>query len=233
MLISLLTSGYSFDIILVLLVAILVSATLSIVVHEISHGYAALLCGDNTAKLNNRLTLNPLAHFDLVGIILLCVIGFGWAKPVPINVSNFKNRKGGILFVSVAGVLSNLIMCGLALLFLYLFYPYLVALCMLNTPLRLLGYLFLYFLQYMVILNITLAFFNFLPIAPLDGFKFLDALLPFGNKYSIFMRRYGWLVLLVVILISNALNHLGLEQYNIFHLVQNLARALINMVTGG
>ena len=233
MILSLLNSGFSIDIILVLLVAILVSATVSIVMHETAHGFVALKCGDPTAKNSNRLTLNPLAHFDIVGLLLLLFFGFGWAKPVPINPDNFKNRKIGIILVSLAGVTTNLLLCGLALLLLFLLYPPLIVLVSSNSALRLLGYLILYMLIYLVNLNLMLAFFNILPIAPLDGFNLVDSLLPYGNKYSIFMRKYGWYVILGLILVSNLLNYVGLKQYNIFYLVQQLGLTLIRLVTGG
>jgi Zn-dependent protease len=233
MLISLLTSGYGFSVTLILLVAVFVSATVSIVVHEISHGYAALLCGDPTAKNAGRLTLNPLAHFDWIGLILLVTVGFGWAKPVPINPNNFKNRKRDIIIVSLAGVASNLAMCGIALLLLWLLFPYLDAMIRIASAIRLLGYLLIYTLEYFIILNLMLAFFNILPIYPLDGFNFIDSLLPYGNKFSIFMRRYGWFVLIAIILLSNVLDYIGLKQYDVFYLVQKLAGSLIGLVTGG
>lgn len=233
MLISLLTSGYGFSVTLILLVAVFVSATVSIVVHEISHGYAALLCGDPTAKNAGRLTLNPLAHFDWIGLILLVTVGFGWAKPVPINPNNFKNRKRDIIIVSLAGVASNLAMCGIALLLLWLLFPYLDAMIRIASAIRLLGYLLIYTLEYFIILNLMLAFFNILPIYPLDGFNFIDSLLPYGNKFSIFMRRYGWFVLIAIILLSNVLDYIGLKQYDVFYLVQKLAGSLISLVTGG
>jgi Zn-dependent protease len=78
-----------------------------------------------------------------------------------------------------------------------------------------------------------LAFFNILPIYPLDGFNFIDSLLPYGNKFSIFMRRYGWFVLIAIILLSNVLDYIGLKQYDVFYLVQKLAGSLISLVTGG
>lgn len=233
MILSLLNSGFSIDIILILLVAILISATLAIVMHETAHGFVALKCGDPTAKNSNRLTLNPLAHFDLVGLLLLLVFGFGWAKPVPINPDNFKNRKRGVILVSIAGVITNLLLCGLALLLLFLLYPPLIVLISSNSSLRLIGYLVLYMLIYSVNLNLMLAFFNILPIAPLDGFNLVNSLLPYGNKYSAFMRKYGWYVLLGLILISNLLDYVGLEKYNVFHLVRQLGLSLIRLVTGG
>ena len=233
MILSLLTSGYSFDIILILLVAILVSATVSIVMHEIAHGFVALKCGDPSAKNANRLTLNPLAHFDIVGIILMLFFGFGWAKPVPINPDNFKKRTRGIVLVSIAGVVTNLLIFGLALLLLHLIYPALIALLTSKSAVRLLGYLFYYMLVYFITFNLMLAFFNILPIAPLDGFNFVNALLPYGNKYSVFMKKYGWYLLLGLILISNILNYVGLKQFNVFYQVQQLAYKLIDLVTGG
>lgn len=233
MILSLLTSGKSFDIILISLVAIFVSATVSIVMHEIAHGFIALKCGDPSAKNANRLTLNPLAHFDIVGLVLMLVFGFGWAKPVPINPDNFKKRTKGIVLVSVAGVITNLLIFGLALLLLHLVYPALIALLTSKSTLRLLGYLFYYILVYFITFNLMLAFFNILPIAPLDGFNLVNALLPYGNKYSEFMRKYGWYLLLGLILISNVLNYVGLSQFNVFYQVQQLAYKLINLVTGG
>lgn len=231
MIITILRTNATIDIKLTLILATVISAVLSIVVHEISHGYAALACGDNTAKLANRLTLNPLAHFDWLGLVMLMFIGFGWAKPVPVNPNNFKHKKGGILFVSAAGVISNLLMCGISLLLLYFLYPYLVALIMSSSTVRILGYLILYFFEYMIILNIMLAFFNFLPIAPLDGFNFVDSLLPVGNKYSYFMRKYGFIILLALLLISNVLDYVGLEKFDVFYQVKSLAIALIDLVT--
>lgn len=197
MLISLFTSGYPLPIILILGLALILSAVLSMVVHENAHGFVALKCGDDTAKKRGRLTLNPLAHFDYAGLILMLLVGFGWAKPVPINPYNFKNKKVGIVLVSLSGVVSNILMAGISLLLIYFLYDYLVAICMLSSAVRLLGYLLVYFLQYMVVLNIMLAFFNILPICPLDGFRLVDSLLPSGNKYSTFMYKYGNIVLLV------------------------------------
>ena len=184
-------------IILILGLALILSAVLSMVVHENAHGFVALKCGDDTAKKRGRLTLNPLAHFDYAGLILMLLVGFGWAKPVPINPYNFKNKKVGIVLVSLSGVVSNILMAGISLLLIYFLYDYLVAICMLSSAVRLLGYLLVYFLQYMVVLNIMLAFFNILPICPLDGFRLVDSLLPSGNKYSTFMYKYGNIVLLV------------------------------------
>jgi len=233
MLISLFTSGYSIPIILILGLALILSAVISMVVHENAHGFVALKCGDDTAKKRGRLTLNPLAHFDWAGLLLMLLVGFGWAKPVPINPYNFKNRKLGTVLVSIAGVISNILMAGLSLLLFYLLYPYLVALCMTAGAVRLLGYLAIYFLQYMVILNIMLAFFNILPICPLDGFRLVDSLLPPGNKYSTFMYKYGNIVLIAFVGACFILSNVGLKEYSVFYQVQQLASRLLDLARGG
>ncbi len=233
MLISLFTSGYSIPIILILGLALILSAVISMVVHENAHGFVALKCGDDTAKKRGRLTLNPLAHFDWAGLLLMLLVGFGWAKPVPINPYNFKNRRLGTVLVSIAGVISNVLMAGISLLLFHFLYPYLVALCMTASAVRLLGYLAIYFLQYMVILNIMLAFFNILPICPLDGFRLVDSLLPPSNKYSTFMYKYGNIVLIAFVGLCFILSNVGLKEYSVFYQVQQLAIRLLDLAKGG
>lgn len=233
MILSLITSGYSIDVILMLLIATLISALIAIVFHEASHAFVAHLCGDDTAKNVNRMTLNPIPHFDLVGALLMLFVGFGWAKPVPINPNNFKKRKTGIILVSLAGITTNILIAGLFLLILYLSYPALNVLMASTSLVRLIGFLLYYIIVYSIILNIMLAFFNFLPIAPLDGFNFINVLLPPGNNYSRFMFRYGWYILLGLLIVSNILNYVGLKQFNVFYQVQSLARNLIYLVIGG
>lgn len=233
MLISLFTSGYPLPIILILGVALITSILLSMIVHENAHGFVALKCGDDTAKRRGRLTFNPLAHFDYAGLILMLLVGFGWAKPVPINPYNFKNRQLGIILVSIAGIVSNLILAGISLLLMYFLAPYLVAICQLTSATRLLGYLILYFLQYMVVLNIMLAFFNILPICPLDGFRLVDCLLPPANGYSTFMYKYGNICLIAFVSICFLLDKIGFKEYSVFYQVQKLAYKLIEIVIGG
>lgn len=233
MILSLITSGKSLDVILVLLLATVISALIAIVCHEAAHAFVAHLCGDDTAKNAGRMTLNPVPHFDLVGVLLMLFVGFGWAKPVPINPYNFKKRKLGIILVSIAGIVTNLLLAGLFLLILYLTYPALISLMATATLVRLVGYFLYYVFAYTIILNIMLAFFNFLPIAPLDGFNLTNALLPAGNNYSRFMFKYGWYILLGLLLVSHVLNYVGLQQFNVFYQVQNLAIRLIDLVTGG
>lgn len=233
MILSLITSGRSISEILLSIVAVAVSATLAIVGHEVAHGYVALWCGDDTAKNAGRLSFNPLVHFDWIGLVLLTFVGFGWAKPVPVNPSNFKNQKTGIILVSLAGITANLLMAGIGLLLIFLLFPPLLTLVASASSVRLLGVLFYNILAYFIIFNIMLAFFNILPIYPLDGFNFVNSLLPRGNGFSAFMFKYGWTVLLALIVVSNVLNYVGLKDYNVFYQVQRLAIRLIDLVTGG
>src|SRR5690554_5060224 len=109
----LLRSGAPISEILISALAIILAATTAIVFHEVSHGYIAMKNGDYTAKSRGRLTLNPVAHFDLVGLLMILLVGFGWAKPVPIDPRNFNNYKKGMIMVSLSGVTTNILIGGL------------------------------------------------------------------------------------------------------------------------
>ncbi len=156
----------------VFVIAILI---MSVVVHEVSHGYMALALGDPTAKYENRLTLNPISHLDPVGSFLVPLLGFwvggfiiGWARPVPFNPYNLKNQKWGEALVALAGPLSNL---ALALIF-GLILRFSVGQELMNGAFLSLG-------NFVVLINITLAIFNLIPIPPLDGSKILSSILPY------------------------------------------------------
>lgn len=170
---------------------------MSVVVHEVAHGFAAYREGDETAYRLGRLTLNPLKHIDLVGSVILPLalvlthspFLFGWAKPVPYNPHNFKHRKRGTLFVASAGVLTNFLV---ALIF--------------GIGLRILGHFDVTgalpsIFTAIVFVNLLLGFFNLVPIPPLDGSRILFALLPTRfQRYEHHLERYSLaLVLLFVI----------------------------------
>jgi len=199
--------------------------------HEYAHGYVAMKQGDYTAKSAGRLTLNPVAHFDLFGVLMLLLVGFGWARPVPINPNNFRNYKKGMISVSIAGVLTNIILAGIGLLLLYFLSPF-IGHYYVTTPaiiimLKMLAY---YFLLYLVSINLMLAFFNILPIYPLDGFKLLDVFLKPGNKYSAFMYRYGIYMLLFLLVAGRLFRSLNLWFLDIFGMMANLITRLIFLV---
>ncbi len=183
----------SFLELIVILFAYLFSVTLAIVCHEVSHGVVAYWCGDKTAKLAGRLTLNPFKHFDTFGLLSFLIVGFGWAKPVPINYLNCRSYKKGRVLISLAGIITNLI---LAFIFSGLYYFFGEALLSAsNMFLFLIGYL----LQFLVVINLSLATFNLLPIYPLDGFNFIETFLRPHNAYSNFMRQFGMLLLVVLV----------------------------------
>ncbi len=170
---------------------------MSVVVHEVSHGYAAYYLGDPTAKLQGRLTPNPLKHIDLWGSIIIPVlfvltrtgIVFGWAKPVPYNPYNLRNQRWGEAIVAAAGPLSNLsiaLVFGLALRFV--------------GPLGILPDSLLSATATLVFINILLAVFNLVPIPPLDGSKILFAFLPYHmRRVREFLERYGFMFVLIFI----------------------------------
>jgi Zn-dependent protease len=147
---------------------------MSVVIHEVSHGYAALALGDLTAKYQGRLTLNPISHLDPVGSVLVPLLGYftggfiiGWAKPVPYNPYNLRNARWGEAIVAAAGPASNIL---IALIFGIL------------MRVGVFGEASLGFAAYVVIINITLALFNLMPIPPLDGSKILFAFLPLKQQ---------------------------------------------------
>ncbi len=162
-----------------------VAFLIGLTIHEFSHALVAYKLGDSTAKYAGRITLNPLAHLDLFGTILLFVVGFGWGKPVPFNPYNLRDQKYGPLLIAIAGPLSNLVIAlifGLALRF---FVAYEMAF----------GLILLF--SVIVFLNIILAVFNLLPIPPLDGSKILFALLPDSmNDLKMTLERYGLFILI-------------------------------------
>jgi len=165
-------------------------------IHEFAHGYVAYKLGDPTPKFAGRLTLNPLAHIDIVGFIALFLVHFGWAKPVPINPRNFVKvsswRKGEIL-VSLAGPLANFISALLCILFLKHFSFHLL-------PDSLSNPIFLMF-KYSTFINVAFGVFNLIPIPPLDGSKILEAVLPY-NAWLEYKKiePYGPIILIILVI---------------------------------
>ncbi len=171
-----------------------IPALICITLHELSHGFVAYKLGDNTAKNMGRLTLNPIKHIDIFGLIMMVVFKFGWAKPVPVNMRNFKNPKRDMAITALAGPLSNVLICCVVLFIYGLVY----------LPCNLAGTEFagslLYAVYITAYLSIALAIFNIIPIPPLDGSKVLFSLMS-DEGYMKLMRyeRYGMLLLLVLI----------------------------------
>ncbi|MEN6508938.1 MAG: site-2 protease family protein [Smithella sp.] len=162
----------------------------SVIFHEVAHGWVAYKMGDETAKWLGRLTLNPIKHIDPIGSLMLLVIGFGWAKPVPINLENIPaaQRRKGLILVSAAGVTANIIIAFCALLVWRLMSP---------APDSMM-YQVLYLLAY---INILLAAFNLIPIPPLDGSKILMGFTPESfNRVLYQIEPFGFFVVLGLLL---------------------------------
>jgi Zn-dependent protease len=173
---------------------------LALTFHEYAHAYAAYRYGDDTAKQSGRLTLNPLRHLDPLGTIMIFLVHFGWAKPVPVNPSRLGNPKKDMLWISAAGPLANMVLALASGLLIR------VLLVMGNTPDRHTAIGLLFFILIMSLqINLALAIFNILPIAPLDGSKILSALLPARyGKLIYFLERYGPFILIGLILFGQA-----------------------------
>jgi len=167
----------------------IVALVFSIIIHEVAHGYVAYRLGDPTARNANRLTLNPLAHIDLMGSIILPLfliivkspVLLGWAKPVPFNPGYFRDVKKGVMLVGLAGPVSNLLLAAIAAIILRIF-PF--------------GDLVGPFLVQVCLINVILAVFNLIPIPPLDGSRVVIGFLP-SHMVSgyLSLERYGFLII--------------------------------------
>ena len=176
---------------------------LGLLLHEVAHGYAAYLRGDSTAKFAGRLTLNPLPHIDPMGLLMFVVTAltgpfvFGWAKPVPVNMRYFKNPKRDMILVAAAGPLTNLILA-------FLFAGLLKLLITLSPQSAYASTSFEFFFlmcKQGVLVNLALAWFNLIPIPPLDGSRIVAGLLPndLAYKYAR-LERYGFLLLILILM---------------------------------
>ena len=209
----------------------LIAIFMAIVLHEVAHGYMALRLGDPTARHLGRLTLNPLAHIDPIGTILvpiiLAIMGaplFGWAKPVPVNPRNFRNPFRGMLFVALAGPGTNIALALATAIvgrLLLLMVPQSLYLASPSFGMNLLASLFT-LLGYFVIFNLFLAGLNLIPIPPLDGSRVLTYFLPTeGRRIMLSLERYGFFIFA-------ALLYLGVFN-GVFRAVQGLGQELLGI----
>lgn len=182
-----------------LLVSMILAIVIAIAVHEFAHAYAADRLGDPTPRLQKRVTLNPMAHLDLVGTVMLFLVGFGWGKPVQFDPFNLKNPRKDAAIISVVGPLSNFVMAIIGSIILHLLLlPQNPILSI--APNFLTTFLFTFLMSFISI-NITLGVFNLVPINPLDGFKIVGGLLPENQAQQWYqLERYGFIFLIILLL---------------------------------
>lgn len=211
MLLRMLFSGANIVSILMYIVSILIITFLVTPFHEFAHAWMAKKLGDDTGERDGRLTLNPLAHIDYFGTLMLLFIGFGWAKPVMVEPRNFKNPKRDMALSALAGPVANIIAAIISGLLLNLVYTIvsLNSIQIVNSDGIIYSSVFVWLIilfQYLMQINIALAVFNFIPIPPLDGSKILMAFLPDDVVMWLYQRQQIFSMVLFAIIMFGGLN---------------------------
>lgn len=180
----------------------LVPGLLAITCHEVSHGYVASRFGDPTARMLGRLTLNPLKHIDIFGTLMLVVVGIGWAKPVPVVIQNLRNPKKDMIWVSAAGPVTNLVLALVSALLLRLLLALPPGYGFVVQPLS-------YMAGFSIYINLLLAFFNMIPIPPLDGGRVLMGLLPYRQASTLGrLEPYGMMIIILLVFFTPVFSYL-------------------------
>lgn len=186
----------------------LVPGMLAITCHEVSHGYVAWHYGDPTAKMQGRLTLNPLKHIDIFGTLMIFFIGIGWAKPVPVVFENLRNPKRDMIWVAAAGPITNILLAIASAIIL----RSIIALAnpaasgsaaaMLIEPVVLM-------LAFSVYINLLLAIFNMIPLPPLDGGRIMVGILPFRQAQTLSrIEPYGMIIIIALVFFTNLFSYI-------------------------
>ncbi|ABS24082.1 site-2 protease family protein [Bacillus cytotoxicus] len=177
------------------LVAMAIIIALS--VHEFAHAYVAYKFGDDTAKRQGRLTLSPMSHLDPIGMIAVLILGFGWARPVPVNPYNFKRPRLAGILVSIAGPISNFLLAAIGLIIWYALIRIGVLTAIPFAVADTLGQFF----EIFIVLNVVLLVFNLLPIPPLDGYRVMEDLAPANIRAKMTQyEKYGAIALLILVI---------------------------------
>lgn len=215
MLLDLLRGGDIVEIIVGLCVSAFVVFCI-IPIHEYAHALVAYKMGDDTARLKGRLTLSPMAHINWIGALMILLVGFGYAEPVPINIHNvrMKNKKLAMALIALAGPVSNLIVAFISVFLMFLLYRFG------SGSGSAIVSSFIIFFNYNAIININLAVFNFIPVPPLDGSRILFAIIP--TKYYFAVMKYeryiviGIFILLFTGALSRPLSFVSSALFNLF-----------------
>mgnify|MGYP001288183944 CR=1 FL=1 len=199
-----------------LLIILVFSLIFALTFHEFGHAYIAHLCGDDTAKIAGRMTLNPIVHLDLLGSLMLLMVGFGYARPVPVNPRNYRIRNADF-YVASAGPIMNLLL-GLSASFLFSFLAR-------NNLTLLAGIPVLEILYLFILINFNLCLFNLIPLGPLDGNSVFPHFLPsdLRQRYQNWNYHYGSQALILLVLLS-----MFLPEFSAFSWISSLSKSMIS-----
>lgn len=193
---------------------------LALTIHEWAHAYTANRFGDPTARLMGRMTLNPLAHLDLFGTLAIVLIGFGWAKPVPVNMSNLREPRRHMMWISAAGPISNLFQAAIFGVLLQIFGT--------SNPATPTGEFFMRVLTFGIFINCALAVFNLIPVPPLDGSKIMYGMFKGVSHETVWkMERYGPMVLMALIVVGY------LTRFNIIWMIMGIPVSILTAIFSG
>jgi Zn-dependent protease len=193
----------------------LVPGLFAITCHEVSHGYIAWRYGDPTARMLGRLTLNPLKHIDIIGTLMIVFVGIGWAKPVPVVYENLRNPKRDMIWVAMAGPVTNLLLAFISAMLLRGIIVFVNPAVSGSTTAMVVEPV-VWMLAFSVYINLLLAIFNMIPLPPLDGGRVLSGLLPYRQAAALArIEPYGMVIIIALVFFTNIFSYIILPILNI------------------